>query len=382
MAEMANESVRVDYQRMTGDDLAALLNVSAALSSTLDVEAVMQIAITSARDVLGLETGAFYMLEDSTLVLGATAPPLSHDFPDEYRRAPLDDHPHIGRCLREGEPVWVSDTSAEELTDAERGVVESRGLRSILYVPLTSQGQVVGTFILGATHDHAEFGESEITLCRTLAHQISLAVANARLHETLLDVNDEREHAYDQTLAGWAATLEMRDRETKGHADRVEVLTMHLVKVMGVPESEWENVRRGTLLHDIGKMVIPDAILHKPGPLDDHEWEIMRKHPEAARRLLERISYLAPALDIPYCHHERWDGDGYPRGLRGEDIPLPARIFAVVDVYDALTSDRPYRPAWTHDEAVAHIAEGSGTQFDPAVVTAFLEAISAEEPDS
>ena len=191
----------------------------------------------------------------------------------------------------------------------------------------------------------------------------------------MAEANQQLARAYDATLEGWAVALEMRDQETKGHADRVERLTMRLVAELGVPQDQWEHVRRGTLLHDIGKMVVPDAILQKPGPLTDDEWEVMRMHPQKARDMLGTIEFLVPALDIPYCHHERWDGTGYPQGLAGEQIPLVARIFAVVDVYDALTSNRPYRPGWTHEKAVAHIREQAGQHFDPRVAEVFLEII-------
>lgn len=150
---------------------------------------------------------------------------------------------------------------------------------------------------------------------------------------------------------------------------------MELVERLGVPRETWEHVRRGTLLHDIGKMGVPDSILRKPGPLTDDEWAVMKTHPQKALDMLGAIEFLVPALDIPYCHHERWDGTGYPRGLAGEEIPLVARIFAVVDVYDALTSDRHYRPGWNHDRAIAYIREESGRHFDPVAVEAFLAAI-------
>ena len=327
---------------------------------------------------MGLATGAIYLLDDSTLVLQATTPPTASDFPDEYRRAPLRDHPHIARCLDVGDPVWVADAAREPMTPAETGVCEARGLCSILYVPLIVEGAPEGAFIMASVGEQKELGTTDIDLCRTLAHQISLAVTNAQLHDSLTDAKGQLERAYDATLEGWAVALEMRDQQTKGHADRVERLTMLLAAEMGVPPDEWEHVRRGTVLHDIGKMVVPDSILQKPGPLTDDEWAIMRTHPQKARDMLGTIEFLVPALDIPYCHHERWDGTGYPQGLAGEDIPLAARIFAVVDVFDALTCDRPYRKRWSHAKAVAHIREQSGRHFDPRVVTAFLAAI--EEP--
>jgi HD-GYP domain-containing protein (c-di-GMP phosphodiesterase class II) len=362
----------VDVQRMPSEDLAALLKVSSMLASTLDLPSIMQTAIAAACEVMDLETGAIYLLDDATLALHATAPPTPPDFPEEYRTAPLADHPHIARCLAARDPVWVADVATETMSAAERGVCEARGLRSILFVPLAVDGAATGAFIMGSTGTKKDLGKNDIDLCRTLAHQISLAVTNAQLHQSLFDANRHLARAYDETLEGWATALDMRDNETKGHADRVARLTMHLVVRLGVPPEEWEHVRRGTLLHDIGKMGVPDSILQKPGPLTNEEWAVMRTHPQKALDMLGAIDFLVPALDIPYCHHERWDGAGYPRGLVGEEIPLAARIFAVVDVYDALTSDRHYRPGWSHEEAIAYIRHESGRHFDPVVVDAFL----------
>jgi HD-GYP domain-containing protein (c-di-GMP phosphodiesterase class II) len=179
--------------------------------------------------------------------------------------------------------------------------------------------------------------------------------------------------AYDTTLAGWASALELRDKETEGHTRRVASLTTQMAQAMGLGEDEQVQIFRGALLHDIGKMGLPDSIVLKPGPLTEQEWAIMHRHPQYAFDMLAPIAYLRPALDIPHCHHEKWDGTGYPRGLKGENIPLPARLFAVVDVWDALTSDRPYRKAWTEQEAVEYIRQQSGQHFDPAAVKIFLE---------
>jgi putative nucleotidyltransferase with HDIG domain len=179
--------------------------------------------------------------------------------------------------------------------------------------------------------------------------------------------------AYDTTLEGWSKALDLRDKETEGHTQRVTEMTVRLAQVMGFKDNELVHIRRGALLHDIGKMGIPDSILLKAGPLTDEEREIMCHHPAYAYEMLYPISYLRPALDIPYCHHEKWDGTGYPRGLKGDQIPLAARIFAAVDVWDALRSDRPYRAGWPVERVREHIQSLSGTHFDPEVVDVFLE---------
>jgi PAS domain S-box-containing protein len=196
-----------------------------------------------------------------------------------------------------------------------------------------------------------------------------------KAHTLLEKTNIDLAQAYDATLEGWSRALELRERETAGHSQRVVSMTLELSQAMGVADEDLVHIRRGTLLHDIGKMGIPDSILLKPSALTDDEWIIMKQHPLYAYQLLAPIPYLKPALDIPYAHHERWDGSGYPNGLRGEAIPLAARIFAVVDVWDALSSDRPYRPAWTEKAVIHYLKSQAGRLFDPQVVKKFLQIL-------
>lgn len=197
---------------------------------------------------------------------------------------------------------------------------------------------------------------------------------------SLEKANAELVAAYDATILGWSRAMDLRDRETEGHSQRVAEHTVQLAQVMGLSEQELIHIRRGALLHDMGKLGIPDSILHKPEKLTDEEWDIMHQHPQLAYDMLSSIEYLRPALDIPYCHHEKWDGSGYPHKLRGEHIPLAARIFAIVDVWDALTSERPYRPAWSKADAHAYIREQSGKHFEPRVVDLFLKSIGKTDP--
>ncbi len=189
----------------------------------------------------------------------------------------------------------------------------------------------------------------------------------------LLQAHHELQDAYEATLKGWVRALDLRCNETGDHSRRVSLLTVELARLMGINEDELLHVRRSALLHDIGKMAVPDSILQKPGPLTEAEWDIMRKHPQFAIEMLNPIEYLRPALVIPLNHHERWDGTGYPQGIKGEEIPLTARIFAVIDVWDALSSDRPYRKAWPYEKIVEYMREQSGTHFDPKVVALFLQ---------
>jgi putative two-component system response regulator len=209
-----------------------------------------------------------------------------------------------------------------------------------------------------------------------------IGITRLNRYRKLLDdrVNLEQAHlqllaAYDATIEGWSRAMDLRDKETEGHTQRVTVLSENLAKLAGIKEEELIFVRRGALLHDIGKLGVPDSILLKTDKLTDEEWDIMRKHPQYAYDMIYPIEYLRPALDIPFCHHEKWDGSGYPRGLKGEEIPLAARIFAIVDVWDALTSDRPYRPAWNKEKTLKHINEQSGKHFDPHIVELFNKSL-------
>jgi len=210
----------------------------------------------------------------------------------------------------------------------------------------------------------------------TLAGQAAIAIDNATLFADLQRSNKDLILAYDTTLEGWSAALDLRDKETEGHTKRVTEMTVRLAEEMGLSQQELVQVRRGALLHDIGKMGVPDRILLKPDKLTAEEEEIMHKHPTYAYQMLKLVAYLRPAIDIPYCHHEKWDGTGYPRGVKGKDIPLAARLFAVVDVFDALTSDRPYREGWPAKKVLEHIRELAGTHFDPQVVEVFLKLIN------
>lgn len=191
----------------------------------------------------------------------------------------------------------------------------------------------------------------------------------------LQTAHEQLKAAYEATIEGWSHAMDLRDRETEGHSRRVADLTVTLAKAIGMSDDEIPHLRRGALLHDLGKIGIPDSILHKPAKLTEEEWTVMRKHPQFAYDMLYPIEYLRPALDIPYNHHEKWDGTGYPRGASGEEIPVAARLFAVIDVWDALTSNRPYRPAWPEQEALTYIREQSGKHFDPQVVELFFKTI-------
>jgi putative nucleotidyltransferase with HDIG domain len=206
---------------------------------------------------------------------------------------------------------------------------------------------------------------------RDLTETFNKMVASLNLSHT------ELIHSYDETLKGWANALELRDKELEGHSERVGNLSVRLAQTMGIEGEALLNIRRGALLHDIGKMGTPDSILHKTSPLDEEEMKTIQRHPQDAYDMLKEIDYLRPALEIPYCHHEKWDGSGYPRGVKGKEIPISARIFSMVDVFDALTHDRPYRKAWLQSDAIKYIIDNKGYYFDPTIVDVFIQLLNS-----
>ncbi len=248
-------------------------------------------------------------------------------------------------------------------------------MTSIIGSPMIAQGKIIGALIVGSSHRMEEF---EIHLLMTITDIAAGGMHRAYLYEQTLEQTEELKNAYNATLEGWAHALELRDKETQGHSLRIANFTIRLARRMGFDENEIENLRQGALLHDIGKMGIPDTILLKPGTLTEMEWTIMRKHPAYARDMLLQIPFFKGSIDVPYSHHEWWDGSGYPQGLAGEQIPMAARIFAIVDAWDALISNRPYRKAWDRKEALAHIINQAGTHFDPDVVDAFVKLLQEE----
>jgi PAS domain S-box-containing protein/putative nucleotidyltransferase with HDIG domain len=253
---------------------------------------------------------------------------------------------------------------------------KDEAFRQYLAFPIITETQVRGVLEV-FLRDEAE--PEWIDFIETMVEQGAIAIEKFSLTDRLHRSNLELNLAYDLTLEGWAKALELRDKETKNHSQHVTAATLALARELGCSEGDLVHIRRGALLHDIGKMGVPDNILLKPGPLTEAEWEIMREHPVRAFELLSPIPYLHAALDIPYCHHERWNGSGYPRGLAGGQIPLAARIFAVVDVWDALISDRPYRPAWSSAQATAYLLEQRGILFDPQVVDRFIAMFEVDE---
>lgn len=280
----------------------------------------------------------------------------------------------VGSAIREGRCIISQDVASDPRMAAWREKVLTRGLRSVAAVPIRSHGIIIGALAVYADEPHA-FDAEDKGLLDQISDDVSFSIDTIEADAKRQQAEADLVKAYDTTLEGWAKALELKDDETIGHSRRVIEKTVMLAQALGFQEDELVHIRRGAILHDIGKMGIPDHILRKNGPLNDEERQIVMKHPQTAYDFLKPISYLQNAIDIPYCHHEKWDGTGYPRGLKGEEIPLSARIFAVVDVWDALSSDRPYRKAWPQEKIVRYLLDESGKHFDPQVVKALLTVI-------
>ena len=351
--------------------LAALREIDGAIINSLDLRLTLATILSHVTVQLGVHAADVLLLNRGEQVLEYEVGRGFLSKGIQSSRLRLGEG-HAGLAALQRRPVVVSNIQAEANPFQRAALLADEGFVAYVCVPLVAKGQVVGTlevFHRAPLAPNADW----LNFFETLAGQAAIAVADAWLFADLQRANMDMAQAYDTTLEGWSAALDLRDKETEGHSQRVTQMTLKLARVMEVSALELEHIRRGALLHDIGKMGIPDGILLKPGPLTDDEWFIMRQHPTLAYQLLSPIAYLRPALDIPYCHHEKWDGTGYPRGLKGAAIPPGARIFAVVDVWDALRSDRPYRKHWPIEQVLGHIRDQAGKHFDPDVVAAFLD---------
>jgi len=340
-----------------------LVGVGHVINSTRGLEAVLDEVMDLVIDLMRAERGLLMLRDGHGKFQIEAARGMDHASLSENTSSVSQTI--VRRVAETGESVLTTNAQEDPRFEKQESVLE-HNLRSILCVPLKLKEEIIGVIFVDSRVYSGLFQKDDLEMLSAFADQAAVAIENARMFTELKD-------AYDATLKGWAYTLELRDKETEGHTQRVTALTLVLARKLGIEGEELEHIERGALLHDIGKMAIPDYILLKRGELDLKERKFMELHPEFAKDLLEKIEYLHPAMDIPYCHHEKWDGSGYPRNLRGEEIPFAARIFAVVDVWDALTSCRPYRDPLKPDQVRKIIREGSGTHFDPQVVDAFLE---------
>lgn len=358
--------------------LAALREIDSAFGSSLDLRATMKVFLENARSQLGVDAAAVFLYnprrENLEYFIGRGLGNRLKAWPCFQVGEGL-----VGLAARERRTMTWMDAPGRGARDSPTspGIQPAAwavmGFQGSCAVPLIAKGKLTGVlqvFQRAATGPDREF----VGFLETMAAQAALFIDDVGLFRDLQRSNRELAKAYDATLEGWVRALDLRDKETEGHTQRVTKMTVRLVRAMGWEGEDLVNAGRGALLHDIGKLGIPDRVLLKAGQLSPEEWAIMRRHPEYALNMLSPITYLRGALDIPYAHHERWDGSGYPRGLKGEEIPLAARIFAVVDVWDALRSDRPYRKAWAADQVKDYLRSRAGKEFDPMVVGVFLDA--------
>lgn len=295
----------------------------------------------------------------------------------QYTRLRLGEG-YAGKAALHHKVIYVEDLREHKTDFLRSPLFSSEGFITYHAVPLVVKENVLG--VIEVFHRRSFNPDIDWrNFLESLADQTAIALDNAQLFYGLQQANRELVEAYDETIDGWSRALDLRDHETEGHTQRVTQMTLRLAEILGLSGDALLHIRRGAMLHDIGKMGVPDRILLKPDRLTEEETLIMHQHPTFSFNMLYPIVYLRPALDIPYCHHEKWDGSGYPRGLKREEIPLAARIFAVVDVWDALRSDRPYRPAWPREQVIEYIRSLSGIHFDPAIVPVFLQMIESEE---
>jgi len=359
------------------DRLESLRSIDLAINSSLDVKISLNILLDAVMEQLKADAAAVMLynnnLQSLEFFLGNGLVEKHVEQTDLRLGQGL-----AGQVALKRKKLYVPDLSQSDQQVARKRLFEFEQFKAYYGIPLIAKGELIG--VLELFHRKAiKPGSEWLSFLETLARQAAIAIDNASLFQELQRSNLDLSRAYDATLESWAQVLEQIQFEIEGHTDRVLKLTMRLASRLGIRGNEMTHVRRGALLHDVGKLGVPAEILRKPGPLTEEEWQAAKQHPVYAYQWLSSIQYLRPALDIPYCHHERWDGTGYPRQLEEELIPLPARIFAVVDSWDMLTHDCAYRDAWPKEKALEYIREQAGKRFDPRVVDAFLEQIEAME---
>ncbi|MCC7179154.1 MAG: PAS domain-containing protein [Acidobacteria bacterium] len=358
--------------------LRALRAIDRAILGTVDLDLAFRTILDETRTLLGADIVNLKLLNPTTLML-ETAAAAGHEGSTPLSVAIKVGEGASGTAALERRTVAVPTLDGSSIIDAPlREALRAEGVQAIHAVPLIARGTVIG--VLNVMH-RAPFTASAdwIDFLEALAGQTAIAIESGRAVVSLQRAHLDLQLAYDATIEGWSRALDLRDHQTEGHTRRVTETTVAMARLAGMSEEQLVHVKRGALLHDIGKIGIPDSVLLKPGPLTDEEWSRMRQHPTYAYELLFPVAHLRPALDIPYCHHEKWDGSGYPRGLKGESIPLAAHLFAVADVYDALRYERPYRESWPEDRVHDFLRQKAGTHFDPAAVELFFKA-TAQSP--
>lgn len=362
----AEERIKHHVQRLT-----ALHMIDQAIVGSMDLHIVLNVLLEQVTTLLGVDAATVLLFNPHTQGLTCAASRGFYLNDMDSFRVQLGES-YACRTVIERRINYISDLSKATTPFFYNKQLENEKFIAYYSVPLITKGQVKG--VLEIFHRSPFNPDQEwISFFGAIGVQAAIAIDNAFLFDSMQRSNTELTLAYDTTIEGWSRALDLRDKETEGHSQRVTEMTLKLARALGVKEEELVHIRRGALLHDIGKMGIPDSILLKPHKLTGEEEQIIRKHPDYAYRLLSPIAHLRQALDIPYCHHEKWDGSGYPRGLKGEQIPLAARIFAIVDVCDALLYDRPYRIALSQEKTIEYLQSQAGVHFDPKMVETFLK---------
>jgi diguanylate cyclase (GGDEF)-like protein/PAS domain S-box-containing protein len=376
-SEQAIRNLNAQLERRL-ERIGGLRQIDLAIIAGQDLHTTLDTVLEQVRDRLGADAADVLLLDPHSNALTYAAGRGFRGTGITRTRLPLGQG-YAGRAGLQRRLAHIADLPADRENFVRAPLLEEEGFIAYFGVPFVAKGHLHG--VLEVFHRAPLDPDPEwLGFLEALADQAAIAAENDRLFAALERSNSELASSYDATIEGWAHALDLRDKETEGHSRRVTSMAVHLARVMGFDSSELVHVRRGALLHDIGKMGVSDAILLKPGPLTDEERAVMQRHPEYAYEWLSQIAFLRPALEIPYCHHEKWDGTGYPRGLMGEQIPLAARIFAAVDIWDALNNDRPYRKAWPEAKVREHLRSLSGTHLDPQVVDVFLRTLAAQWP--
>ena len=356
--------------------LVALRTIDTAITSGFDLRVTLGILLEQAITQLSVDTVDILLLNAHTQTLDYAAGLGYHSSALQNTHLRVGEG-YAGCAALERHAVHVPNIIEAGSDLAHAPLLKDEPFLAYYGASLIAKGQVKGVLeILNRTP--LDLDDEWKTFLEMLTNQAAITVDNLELFDRLQRSNIELVLAYDTTLEGWSQALDLRDKESENHSQRVTEMTLRLAQAMGLNGEELVHIRRGALLHDIGKLGIPDNILLKPDVLTEEERVVIQRHPVYAYEWLSPITYLRLALDIPYCHHEKWDGSGYPRGLKGKAIPLAARIFAIVDVWDALHSDRTYRPAWPTEKVREHIRSLSGTDFDPQVVEAFFKVMQGD----
>ena len=368
---LLREKTQRDAQRFT-----ALHSIDMAISMSLDLHTTLTILLGEVVNLLNVSAADILLLNPHTQVLEYSDGKGFRTNAIEKSRLHLGEG-YAGRVALERRILNIPDLPSIGSENARINTLADENFIAYFGIPLIAKDKVIGVLDI-FNRSHLTPDSEWLDFMEALAGQAAIAIDNVNLFNDLEHSNLELSLAYDATIEGWSRAMDLRDHDTEGHSQRVAELTVRLARARGLTDEEIVHVRRGALLHDMGKMGVPDDILLKPGPLTDEEWKVMRQHPQYAYDMLSPIAYLRPALDIPYGHHEKWDGTGYPRGLKGEAIPLAARIFTVVDVWDALTTDRPYHKAWSEEKVLKYIKSLAGTHLDPKIVDLFVKMISKD----